>query len=357
MANDEDFLICLRQSSQLLVSPNEIDTHDIVQRLVGVQAQDDRGARWSIGLRSQKCTDEDVLQSIRKHEILRTWLFRGTLHYLAGDDFFWLMDLISPLVIEGNARRYNQLGLSDASFEKSRKAIQQVIKNQGEASRTELKNVFKREGIPSEGQQVPYLLQRAALEGLIYISSMRGRDMAFRLVSELGLPESHLGRQTALVQLAERYFRGHSPATVHDFAWWSGLPVSEARNAIAGCEDLEEMGWVGKLYFFIRKSLTAEIGNKAFLLPSFDDYLLSYNNRDVILDSVNTQQVKYGGGMFRPTVLINGLVVGTWRMDDKKSEIHVNIQLFGKPKAGEHEMIESTGRRMADFYQKPVSIN
>ena len=30
-------------------------------------------------------------------------------------------------------------------------------------------------------------------------------------------------------ELATRYFTGHGPATVQDFAWWSGLPAADAR--------------------------------------------------------------------------------------------------------------------------------
>ena len=47
-----------------------------------------------------------------------------------------------------------------------------------------------------------------------------------------------------LARLARSYFRSHAPAVLQDFIWWSGLPVSEAKQAI----------------YLIESELTAEHG-------------------------------------------------------------------------------------------------
>ncbi len=357
MTNHEDLLIQIRQSSQSLSGSQALNSSEVVDRLVGVQAQDERGAHWSIGLRSQNSTEQDVNQSIADRKVLRTWLFRGTLHYVASKDLKWLLNLLSPRIIKGNARRYEQLGLDDAAFMKSQGVIERTLKSQVEATRSQLKSAFKQAAIPAEGQQVPYLLQRATLDGLVYVSRMQGRDTVFRLVSELDLPDTHIGRQDALVQLANRYFRGHGPASLHDFAWWAGLTVSVAREAIAGCEGLEETEWNGKPYFFFKESSVAKVESRVYLLPSFDDYFVSYSNRDLILGSVSIGQVKYGGGMFRPFVVINGRVSGTWHKEIKKNEIQVNIHLFIKSDPAIIEMIDFAGQELGHFYRKPVKIN
>jgi hypothetical protein len=49
------------------------------------------------------------------------------------------------------------------------------------------------------------------------------------------------------------------------------------------------------------------------LLPSFDTYLLGYKSRDLAVPAAHAKKVWPGGGIVRPTVVANGLAVGTWR--------------------------------------------
>jgi hypothetical protein len=35
-----------------------------------------------------------------------------------------------------------------------------------------------------------------------------------------------------LAELTKRFFTSRGPATIYDFAWWSGLSVSEAKKGI-----------------------------------------------------------------------------------------------------------------------------
>ena len=44
-----------------------------------------------------------------------------------------------------------------------------------------------------------------------------------------------LSREEALARLATLYFQSHSPATLSDFVWWSGLAATE--GSTCGCVD------------------------------------------------------------------------------------------------------------------------
>jgi len=60
----------------------------------------------------------------------------------------------------------------------------------------------------------------------------RGRQFTYALLDERVPRSLALKRDEALAELARRYFTSHGPATVQDFAWWSGLPVADARSGI-----------------------------------------------------------------------------------------------------------------------------
>ena len=349
-------LISLRLRSQRLSGSQAQKPPDIVRWLVGVQAQDERGARWSLSLRTHNCTEADVIQSIKKRSIQRTWLMRGTLHYVAGEDLPWLLSLLSPTIIKGNARRYRELELTNNSFQKSQDIIQKAIAAKGEMTRTEIKEVFIKNGIQAEGQQIPYLLQRAALEGLIHISGQRGRDPIFRLVSELNLTQQTIDQDASLGKLASRFFSSRAPATVQDFAWWSGLPMKDARRGLDLCAGIKKFQWNGFDLWGFGYLSDEGLENSAHLLPPFDEFLLSYKDRTLVLDPAFNKVINTGGGLLKPTFLVNGRVSGIWRASHKLKNIDVEIRPFNPLNKKQREMLKQSADRLGDFYKKPVNL-
>ncbi len=61
---------------------------------------------------------------------------------------------------------------------------------------------------------------------------MRGKQHTYALLDERIAPSDITGRAVALAELAGRYFTSHGPATVRDFAWWSGLSLTDATAGV-----------------------------------------------------------------------------------------------------------------------------
>jgi hypothetical protein len=53
------------------------------------------------------------------------------------------------------------------------------------------------------------------------------------------------------------------------------------------------------------------------LLGRFDDYLLGYDGRDLILDPAYARRI-LDGGMIQAAVLVAGRIVGTWRLERRE---------------------------------------
>jgi hypothetical protein len=72
--------------------------------MTAVQAQDFLSSLWAIGIRVKNSCETDIEDAIADKSIVRTWLFRGTLHFVSSHDIRWILDLISPRVIAGNTK-------------------------------------------------------------------------------------------------------------------------------------------------------------------------------------------------------------------------------------------------------------
>ncbi|MBC7871275.1 MAG: winged helix DNA-binding domain-containing protein, partial [Chitinophagaceae bacterium] len=92
---------------------------DGVAWMGAMQAQDYAGAKHAIGLRLTNTTDADIEQALAEKTIVRTWPLRGTLHFVAAADIRWMLALMGSRLIAGNARRYNELELDEATLLRS----------------------------------------------------------------------------------------------------------------------------------------------------------------------------------------------------------------------------------------------
>jgi hypothetical protein len=132
-------------------------------------------------------------------------------------------------------------------------------------------------------------------------------------------PRHGRDRAEALAELALRYFTGHGPASVRDLARWGGLTLGDARAGLASIRpELAALEVDGVEYLMAPETpdLLASFRRAAcgvFLLPGFDEFLLGYGDRSAVLYPEFADRIVPGGnGMFRPTVVVGGRVVGTW---------------------------------------------
>jgi hypothetical protein len=316
--------------------------------LVGIQAQDARGARWAIGLRTETTDTAEVEQAFRDQRILRTWMMRGTLYAVPAADLVWLRPLLAPGIITGNTRRYRQLELDESAIRKSQQILRQALEREGALTRTQIKSLFEHRGVPAEGQQVPYLLQRAALDGLICLGEERKHKPTYRLLPDLSCG-GIIARSEALEWLARRYLASRGPATRHDFAWWSGLSMQETRQALEAVSGVTRAVVEGDEYFWIGSPSGDPQKDFAALLPPFDEYLLGYKDRSLVLTPAHAKKVNAGGGMFKPTVMVNGEIVGIWQEQTQKDQQTIMIYPFRKLEPKELTWIDSAVEKYDQF--------
>jgi len=326
----------LRLKSQLLNHQRFIRPKELVTYMGAMQAQDFTGALWSIGLRCGKATLKTVEQAIKKREIIRSWPMRGTLHFVAADNLRWMLKLLAPRVIANSAGRHRQLGLNDEIFLKSQHILEKHLADGSPLMRHEVYRLLEEQGISCTGQRGIHILGHLARLGYICHGNHIGKQATYVWLDSWIAQTEEIDREEALAKIARIYFYSHGPATLQDFVWWTGLKVVEAREAIhlIRAELLERQ--VANGTFWMRAELLDTVLPKEVvtLLPGFDEFILGYTDRTVVVGSQYLSKLIPGNnGMFMPTIVIDGQVSGLWKRTITNKRIEISIfpfENFGK---------------------------
>jgi hypothetical protein len=129
-----------------------------------------------------------------------------------------------------------------------------------------------------------------------------------------------LGEDEACDELARIYFAAHGPATVEDFAWWSGLKKAADIVARAGIPDLGD-GYHGT----IAKAPTPKAVR---LLPYWDGAFLTVRDRSHVIADADYGSVYDKSGNPAPVVLVDGKAQGVWSLVDEKKRLIVRAAPF-----------------------------
>lgn len=346
-----------RQLTALRLSAQGIAAGDVrpgdpattVRRLLCVQAQDFSGAKWSVGLRTPGSTDASIEASLAAGDIVRSWPMRGTLHFVPPEDLGWILSLTADRIIKSTAGRERELELTEAEFATARDVALERLSGGRALTRDELLAGFVAAGVPTTGQRGVHILQRLCLDRVTVFGPLQGKKHTFVLFDDWVRSPRVLEREEALGEFARRYFAGHGPATVRDFAWWSSLTLTDARIGLAVARDrLDELEVDGTAYFLERDTPAAASATVA--LPGFDEYLLGYQDRSAALTAEHAKLVVPGGnGLFLPTIVVDGEVVGLWRRTITRSGVAVEPRPFAALSARARSRFDAAVGRYARF--------
>jgi hypothetical protein len=201
-----------------------------------------------------------------------------------------------------------------------------------------------------------HILCRLAQEGTLCFGAREGKQPTFALLAEWVPKPRKLAREAALAELAERYFISHGPATLQDFAGWSGLKMSDARDGVGGVASRLARQTVGNQVYWMSRDLPdlSGVSKTSILLPGFDEYLLGYKDRGAVLPARHASRIVPGAnGIFQPTIVIDGQVAGVWKRVLKKREVTVAISAFVRFKKADRKLIVAAAKRYGQFLGLP----
>lgn len=307
----------LRLLNQQLATPRFGSPAEVVAWMGAMQAQDFRAVRQAIGMRMKSPSAARVDRAFDEGLIVRTHVMRPTWHAVAAQDLRWMLMLSR----ESNGRAYRGylkatgIEFSPAVCDRAFDTLTAALSGGRSLTAAQLQPWFAECGLPHTARHIHGYLWMAENSALVCSGRLHPSQNTYALTDERIAPQPLPSREEALARLAGNYFRSHAPATLDDFLWWSGLTVTEARQAIAliGSELTTEthQGITYHLHHSCRTQ--GQMPQAAILLPPFDEYLLGYKDRTAVLPRSLQAHAFTNNGIFFPMVVHRGQLVGNWR--------------------------------------------
>ena len=349
-----------RLAAQHLVRQTLDTPADVVRSLGAVQSQDYAGAKWGIGMRLREGGDAVVERAMTEGTVVRTHVLRPTWHFVAREDLRWMLALTGPGVKRRMATYDRQLGIDEAMFRRSNAAIARALRDGTFLTRTELGAALRAAKVAVEGTtRLAHLVMRAELDAVICSGPRRGKQITYALLDARVPPAPPLDRDEALHALAVRYFATRSPATPHDFAWWSGLTVGDARRGIdiAGAA-LEREVIDDTAYWSDPAARADEVPSPiAHLLPNYDECFIGFRDRGAAGRRLASARLVTGWGFaVGHVVTIDGQLVGGWKRTVGARGATVELLPATRLTSAEERAIATAAARYGRFLGVPVEL-
>lgn len=346
-------LLQIRLHNQLLTETTLTKPQDIVAYMGAMQSQTFELAKWAIGVRLADTTNTDVEQAINTGKIVRTHILRPTWHFVAAEDIHWMLELSTPRVKPMFLGYGKSLGLDPAFVTKACGKLEKILRDENHLTRQELVDAFKIEGIETNVDIVNYLMGLAEQDRIVCNGRLKGNKQTYALLDEWVPTTCSLPKEEAIERLVRRFFVSHGPATLHDFVWWSGLTLTDARKAIDALQKDFISEEINGRTFWMKNDLQQPIdpAPSALLLPPFDEFVVSYKDRSEIVKDKHYAKVMTKNGLFSPTVMYNGEIIGSWKRITKKTMVDTEITFFERTNKKQRDLFIKASLHYSDFYR------
>lgn len=322
----------LRLISQKLHKTTDNTPQEIVQHLGAMQAQDYAMAKWAVGSRCD-ASEKVIEEAINSAQIIRTHILRPTWHFVSADDIYWMLDLSGPQVKRIVTSYVKKYGYDAKKLDQTNAAIQKILAGNNHLTREEIMQELSITKTPGPDHLSGPIMMYAELDGLVCNGKMKGKQMTYALLEErVPKPQGRLTQEEGLAKLALRYFESHGPATLLDFSWWSGFSPTSCKNIINAIElQLNSITIEDQKYWFKNDISTEDDFRESIhFLPAFDEILISYKSREASILPEHQPKAFTNNGIFKPIILENSKVIGTWKRTIKKDHAKIETQFFNE---------------------------
>ncbi|MBS7232861.1 AlkZ family DNA glycosylase [Flavobacterium psychroterrae] len=348
-----------RLASQKLYKTSPSSPQEIVRHLGAMQAQDYAMAKWAIGSRCD-ASETAIEEAINSAQIIRTHILRPTWHFVSSEDIYWMLDLSAPQVKRIIISETKKYGYDEKQFDNINSNIEKILAGNNYLTRNEIMQELTIRKVPGGSYLSPVLIMMyAELDGLVCNGKMKGKKNTYALLEErVPKPKTKLTKEEGLAKLTKRYFESHGPATLLDFSWWSGFPPTTCKIVINALElQLNSVEIDGQMYWFGNQIHDeTNFRESVHFLPAFDEILISYKSREASILMEHQSKAFTNNGIFKPIILENGKVIGTWKRTIKKDHAKIETQFFNETESSKKEILFDGIKAFENYLEMKIII-
>ena len=290
--------IAIRLLSQQLVAPQFSDPAEVVSYMCAMQAQEYRMMRWAVAMRTRRPSSKAFKRAFDSGRIIRLHLMRGTWQLVTAEDYWMMIGLCAPkaIAVTKGWMSSNRISIPDEELMRVREIL------------------LAEKDINMDDHRLSYHIRMAEMSGTLCSGDLLPMKATYALTANKVKPTAQMYKDEALMRFTRKYFQSRQPATLEDFVWWSGLNISDCRRGIELLGNtIHVERWKDRDFY-----LTDECRSRGFrkgkflLIPPYDEYLISYKSRDIVLPPEHRHHAHNNSGIFQPVISYDGTICGNW---------------------------------------------
>ena len=325
---------------QLLLERRKLGVQQAVEKLCAIQAQWPQSPYIALWTRLIGFRKEQLTRALEQHKVVRSTLFRITLHITSARDYPYYAAAVLPAARETTPRMTPQQ-LEELSRRVRAAAMKAPLTHE------------QVEAIAAD--EMGQRWRTRTLTPLVHLPpggtwSHYGRVelRAMEAVLEVELPP----REDGAERLVRRYLTAFGPATQQDLLRFGGLRVADVRAGLERVELRRFQDERGRVLLDVPGApiRDGDTSVPVRFLPKWDSSILAYAppERSRILPEKFRSTVIGKNGDVAPTVLVDGFVAATWDVGAKRGLTITPLRRLTKAERAE---IDDEGERLVEFFR------
>jgi hypothetical protein len=366
---------------QFLLNEKPVDFYQVAKEQLGLHSTDYWTPYLSVWARRGDYDVRSMFKALDNgRKLIRTHAFRRTLHVMHIDNLSMILSATGPSLFRAYRNdKYRKVDqLSDKEIEDMLHQVRSMLED-GPLKTTELKKA-----LPKIGNHIRSALLLLMARGEVVRakapharSSLTSYALLSKWVPELKL--EMIEEQEAITQLIKCHIERFGPVSVDDIVWWLRETKTNVNNALQQLEgDLVsiKMGETDKFMLKDDMEIAASLSNPqkdlVWFLPYEDHFLKAFIDRTGFIEEGIQSKLfpadkkhfwpSYpdaprkmpskglrSTGEVRPSIWLNGQVVGRWEMDDDGDSKRVVMSLYSKVANSQKKKIEQVKGQLEEF--------
>jgi hypothetical protein len=342
---------------QLLLERAGIGVVPAIERLAALQAQWSPSPYLALWSRLKDFTRQKLWSAIERHQVVRARLMRGTLHLVSARDFYAYAVATQDL----QRGAWNRLQIARGVDSKKVAALAIAFARLPRPKEEVLAHIEKRIG-GKLGGPFNWLIWRYVSAHADLVNAPPGGRWDYGGTDAPYVAARHWidggGRpseEEALELLVRRYLGAFGPATLADISRFAGQAPPRIRPALDRlAPSLRQFADEQKRMLFDLPRAprpTGDIGVPVRFLPRYDEMLIGYEHRDRVIAAKHRPAIFSKNGIIEATILVDGMVAGTWRIVHSKDQAVLHVRPFAKLAPKDRTAVIQEGERLARFLE------